>query len=120
MGFSYLSAMAVICGGMAAVLTLRRMVFLIFAERAEGRFVRWQRNGRHNYPVVRFTTRDGLECEFTGGVGSSDLPQYDRFKVLYPASDPGKAVIANLLHFWAGPLAFFFLAGIAAYAAAEQ
>lgn len=120
MGFYYLSAMSVILGSLAAYLVWRRMALLLFAERADGQFVRWQRNGRHNYPVVRFMTRDGKVCEFVGGIGSSNQPDYDRFKVLYPPGNPDKAMIANFLHFWGAPLVILFMAGVLAYAAADQ
>lgn len=120
MSFYYLSAVSAILGGFAAYLVWRRMAFLLFAERADGQFVRWQRKGRHNYPVVRFMSRDGQVCEFVGGIGSSSQPGYDRFKVLYPPGNPDKAMIANFLHFWGAPLCFLLMAGVAAYAAADQ
>jgi hypothetical protein len=112
--------MSVILGSFAAYLVCKRMAFLLFAERADGQFVRWHRNGRHNFPVVRFTTRDGQVYEFAGGIGSSNEPQYDRFKVLYPRGHPEKAMIANFLHFWGAPLGILVMAGFLAYAASDQ
>lgn len=120
MSFYYFFAMAVILGCIAAYLVWKRMAYLLHAERAEGQFVRWERRGRHNFPVVRFTTRNGQACEFVGGMGSTSQPDYDRFKVLYLLDNPEKAMIGNFLHFWGAPLVLLFMAGVMAYAVADR
>jgi len=119
----YLTIVSVFCGGMGFYLLWQRLRLRVGGRFATGERVRWEVRGLrtfYHHPVVRFRTDDGLEHEVVGAVGYGTPKERKRFRVLYAANTPEKAMIYSFADYWLAPLAFFVLAAGAGAAAMQQ
>lgn len=108
---------------MGFVILWRRITLFFFGSRATGTFVRWETRGirgKYFHPVVSFTAHDGITYEFIGGPGHTRKKIKSSYSVLYPATNPEKAMTHCLISYWAAPPFFFILAAGAAVAALNQ
>lgn len=119
----YLATVALGCAGMGAFLLAKRTIFYLTAKRAAGHVIRWETRGargRHHFPTIRFTADDGNAYELSGGPGFTSPKPLRRCTVLYSSRNPRLAMNSGFLAYWAAPIAFFFLAAAAGFAAIAQ
>lgn len=106
--FYAIGAVSLVVG---VVLAVRTAQFVAGAERATGTVIDLKEdysssNGHYTYyPIVRFTTADGREIQFTSSSGSSPASESpgDEVEVLYESDDPHDAQISGFFHVWLWP-----------------
>jgi hypothetical protein len=115
----YFSIVGIILGILGVVIFIRRLHLYIVGVRAFGSFSKWEIRGLRypaHHPVVRFSAHDGKDYEITSLAGRRPQPKIkERYRVIYPPSEPQKGLVYSIAAYWLAPFGFFLLSFAALY-----
>ena len=115
----YCAILGIVLGIMGVIILIRRIHLYLIGVRAFGTVSKWELRGLRypaHHPVVRFSAQDGKDYEITSLAGRRPKPKIkDRYRVIYPLSNPQKGLVYAIVDYWLAPFGFLLLSFVAFY-----